>query len=118
MRSIEYLRIKIKSISEFFDNYDMLVIVVVVLVSFSSFGLGRLSVLSDEKDILETSKENLVFTGEGVKDGYVASKKGTTYHLPWCSGAQRISEKNKVWFKTKEEAEKAGYNSAKNCKGI
>ncbi|MBX9906484.1 hypothetical protein K2X96_01130 [Patescibacteria group bacterium] len=49
---------------------------------------------------------------------YVASKKSDKYHLPWCSGAQRISEENKVWFASKEEAEAAGYAPAGNCPGI
>lgn len=50
--------------------------------------------------------------------GYVASKSGTKYHLPWCSGAKRIKEENKIWFATKEAAEAAGYTPAANCKGI
>lgn len=49
---------------------------------------------------------------------YVASKNGTKYHLPWCSGALRIKEENKVWFASKAEAEAAGYEPAANCKGI
>jgi len=49
---------------------------------------------------------------------YVGSKNGTKYHLPWCSGAARIAEENKVWFSSKEEAEAAGYTPAANCKGI
>ncbi len=49
---------------------------------------------------------------------YVASKSGTKYHLPTCAGAKSIVEANKVWFSTKEEAEKAGYTPAGNCKGI
>lgn len=49
---------------------------------------------------------------------YVASKKGKKYHLPWCSGGKAISEENKIWFSTKDEAEAAGYEPAKNCKGI
>ncbi len=53
-----------------------------------------------------------------IDGNYVASKSGTKYHLPWCSGAKRITDANKVWFKTKEEAEKAGYQPAANCKGI
>ena len=55
---------------------------------------------------------------EVTEGSYVASKSGTKYHLPWCGGAQRIKEENKVWFKTKEDAEKAGYTPAANCKGI
>lgn len=49
---------------------------------------------------------------------YVASKKGSKYHLPWCAGAKSILEENKIWFASKEEAEKAGYTPAGNCKGI
>ena len=48
----------------------------------------------------------------------VASKTGAKYHFPWCSGAQRISETNKVWFDSVEEARKAGYTPASNCKGL
>lgn len=52
------------------------------------------------------------------KRRYVASKNGTKYHLPTCSGAKRIKEENKIWFDSKTEAEQAGYEPAKNCKGI
>ena len=53
--------------------------------------------------------------GGGV---YVASKKGTKYYLPTCSGAKRINEENKVWFSTVAAAEAAGYTPAANCKGL
>lgn len=52
------------------------------------------------------------------KRRYVASKNGTKYHLPTCPGAKRIKEENKIWFDSKAEAEQAGYEPAKNCKGI
>ena len=52
------------------------------------------------------------------KEQYVASKNGTKYHLPWCPGAKQIKEENKIWFSSKEEAEKAGYTPASNCKGL
>jgi hypothetical protein len=53
-----------------------------------------------------------------IKGSFVASKSGKAYHLPWCSGAKRIKEENKIWFQTKEEAEKAGYHPAGNCEGL
>lgn len=61
--------------------------------------------------------------GQGATNGaqqgaYVASKTGSVYHLPWCSGAKRIKEENKVWFATVQEAEAAGYRPASNCKGL
>ena len=49
---------------------------------------------------------------------FVASKSGTKYHYPWCPGALNIKEENKIWFSTNEEAEKAGYTPASNCKGL
>lgn len=48
----------------------------------------------------------------------VASKGGTKYYFPWCGSASRISEANKVWFNSVEEARKAGYTPAANCKGL
>lgn len=49
---------------------------------------------------------------------YVGSKNSTKYHLPWCSGAQRIKDENKVWFSSKEEAKARGYTPASNCPGL
>jgi hypothetical protein len=48
----------------------------------------------------------------------VASKNGTKYHFLWCPGASTIKEENKIYFTSKEEAEKAGYKPAVNCKGL
>ncbi|MEO8637485.1 MAG: hypothetical protein ABI430_01125 [Candidatus Taylorbacteria bacterium] len=48
----------------------------------------------------------------------VGAKSGDKYHFPWCSGAQRIKEENKIWFASVEEARKAGYTPAANCKGL
>lgn len=53
-----------------------------------------------------------------VSGSVVASKKGTKYHLPTCSGAKTISEENKITFPNAEAAKKAGYSPAKNCKGL
>ena len=49
---------------------------------------------------------------------YVASKSGTKYYLPTCSGATRIKDENKVWFATKQAAEAAGYCPSSTCKGL
>jgi len=47
----------------------------------------------------------------------VASKAAGSklYHHPWCSGAQRIKETNKLWFPTEADAISAGYTLAGNC---
>jgi hypothetical protein len=65
-----------------------------------------------------TAKEEPTGTATAETGVYVASKKGTKYHLPTCSGAKTMSEENKIWFTTKEEAEAAGYMPAANCKGL
>lgn len=126
------------------DRSDLYLGAVVILVGLLSFGLGHLSGLSniqpvvsicseaslkevssvDKKDLTEASFSDVPLKAsveEGMQTqegGYVASKNGGKYHLPWCSGAQRIKEENKVWFKTKAEAEAAGYTPAANCKGL
>lgn len=47
---------------------------------------------------------------------YVASKNGTKYHPIDSGTANRIKDENKVYFQTKEEAEKAGYEAGKSVK--
>lgn len=47
----------------------------------------------------------------------VGNKNSKIFHLPWCSGYDRVSEKNRVYFNSGEEAEKAGYRLARNCSG-
>jgi hypothetical protein len=56
--------------------------------------------------------------GQGTEGGYVASKSGSKYYLPSCSGAKRIKPENQVWFATKEAAVAAGYEPAATCKGL
>ena len=43
------------------------------------------------------------------------NRKSMIYHLPTCKNYDDISPDNIEWFKTPEEAEKAGYRMAKNC---
>ena len=109
----------------------------IVLVACASFGLGRLSGLETVKKEIsiefpknphgqEAAALNAVFATTSSRlhlpqkttGKYVASKNGTKYHLKTCASAKNISEKNKVWFDTKEEAETAGYTPAGNCKGM
>ncbi|MDX6612002.1 MAG: hypothetical protein QOD75_1188 [Blastocatellia bacterium] len=45
----------------------------------------------------------------------VGNKNSKIYHLPACSGYTKVSEKNRVYFDSEAEAEKAGYRKAKNC---
>ena len=58
--------------------------------------------------------ENFAVRGKGEYQ-YVASKKGKVFHYIWCPSAQRISEENRRYFKTREEAIKAGYRPCRKC---
>ncbi|CAN5732140.1 hypothetical protein BH11PAT2_BH11PAT2_07130 [soil metagenome] len=49
---------------------------------------------------------------------YVASKTGSKYYLPSCGTVSRIKEENRVYFATKSDAEKAGYEPSTSCKGL
>lgn len=118
-------------------------LLILVLVGFAAFGLGRISAKQTSRETVtvygsngapieqspvapQASREAISGVSEqaaaiesGVTTGeVVGSKNSTKYHLPWCSGAKRISETNKIVFKTVAEAEAAGYTPAANCPGI
>ena len=46
---------------------------------------------------------------------FVASSRGKYYYPVDCSLAQNLSEKNKIYFSTKEEAESRGYIQNTKC---
>jgi len=117
------------------EKREVFTVLTIIFVALASFGLGRLSKL--EESAFPIRVENTASAALGAKTAspgerreggmpvvpletgaYVASKQGGKYHFPWCSGAQRIKEENKVWFQTKEEAQRAGYEPAANCKGL
>ena len=145
--SIEHIESKIKGRedetekSSFFNlDNDIFVVMMIILVAFASFGMGRLSVNTAEKTPI-IFQEKLPVSFEKVKSSHssselqgavsgsldnasksagsiVVSKNGKKYHFPWCSGAQRIKEENKIWFNNEQEAREAGYTPAANCKGL
>ena len=94
--------------------------VVVVLVGFASFGLGRLSVLEETREQVKLTynPDITLMPASTISGAVVASRKGKKYHYPWCSGALRMAERNKVWYKSIEDAKRAGKLPAGNCKGL
>ena len=130
MKSIRYYIIKIKQYAE---SREVLLVALILLVGLGAFGLGRLSKIEEKKQpiIIKnavnsiSNQSSAVFDSdktntreEALTGALVGSRNGSKYHFPWCSGAQRISEENKIRFSSKEEAEKAGYTPAANCKGL
>lgn len=81
-----------------------------------SFSVG----ISGESGESATKTEMPVSVVRSEKDEmpYLASINGSRYYLSACSGAKRIKEGNIIRFKTKKDAESAGYSPAVNCPGI
>ena len=45
----------------------------------------------------------------------IGNRNSKIYHLPTCSDYSKVSERNRVPFKTEAEAQAAGYRKARNC---
>jgi endonuclease YncB( thermonuclease family)/methylphosphotriester-DNA--protein-cysteine methyltransferase len=64
------------------------------------------ALVADDKATVESSQSSLKIVG---------NKNSKIFHQPWCSGYDRVSEKNRVYFNSAAEAETEGYRLAKNC---
>ena len=140
MKSIRDIGIKIKTLwGRVREN--ALIVIVIVLVAFLAFGLGRLSVFYSEKGQFKVlypdgqSASTLIgFLGLGdassfpvgqsslppppsEEGSYVASKTASTYFFPWCPLAVKIAPTNRVYFSTRASAEAAGYHPGR-CNGL
>ncbi len=132
--SIHNITEKIKSIGHRFVE-SIVTVVVITLVSLGSFFLGRFSnnnniyeskVLSENKIIdsktnVENNDEIIEYTKKvpqiNKEEGkYLASKNGKMYYPVSCKSASRIKDKNRVYFKTEDDAKYLGYRKAENCK--
>ncbi|TAK57843.1 hypothetical protein EPO17_00880 [Patescibacteria group bacterium] len=115
-----------------------LIVLIIILTAIASFGLGKLSALRSFKKpiVIENTVFPVVASIESINKvvsstalsqtagvvnaigEVVASRTGDKYHLPTCAGAKSISAKNKITFSSVEEARRAGYLPAGNCKGL
>lgn len=121
----------LKSVKQYIQDRasDLFIILVIFLVALISFGIGRITASNNEpiqiNNLEKTSQENLkslekerVSEQTDYRGKVVASKNSDKYHLPDCPGAKQISEQNKIWFNSIEEAKRAGYEPAGNCPGL
>ena len=120
------------------NQRDLYLAALVFLMSVVSFGLGRLSAVWPEKEpITVTNSEELGTNSQEritnnpspqsaaslanssmpfvAQGNFVASRNGSSYHLPDCPGAKQIKEENKIWFQSEADAKAAGYKPAGNC---
>lgn len=144
--SIKDLKEKIKGLGDFTLPQlrtlpdDLFLGLVIVLVAFGSFGLGRLSKIESAKTPIRIENEPGVttetftapVTGDKAPSStdqsasvagataseLIGSKNGKKYYYPWCSGASRISDANLIHFASKSDAEAQGYTPSSTCKGL
>ncbi len=125
---IRYFKDKINSLGDTLVRQDIFVVIILFCVAIISFALGyfargdkseRVPIVASKafcvNPITEETTKNTARLAQGTST-IVASKSGSRYYFVWCSGATRISEKNKVYFSSKEDAEKKGYTLASGCK--
>ena len=113
-----------QKINSWLSDGQLFMALLLVLVAVASFGLGQRSVPAKERKLVpvtqsvaqSVSTESPSSTIESVS--YVGSKNSDKYHLPWCPGAQKIAEQNKVYFNSQAAATAAGYKPAGNCPGL
>jgi len=96
------------------------VVALVFLVALCAFGLGRLSALEDVRAPVALDEAPSAKGPAALSMGalLVASRAGSVYYYPWCSGAQKIQPINQVWFSSEQAAQAAGYTPSKSCKGL
>lgn len=78
-----------------------------LLFAAIGFVISAANIKEDEEDYeepIEGEKEEVYTNFEPGK--YVASKSGSTYHVPKCDWAKKIKKKNQVWFDDAKEAKK------------
>jgi hypothetical protein len=115
---------------------DLFLGLIIILVAIGAFGLGRLSKIEGAKAPIRIENEaaqtastfSSLPAGKAPStasqlapqtgDTFVASKSGTKYYFPWCSGAQKIAPANIITFTSQDQAKAAGYSPSSTCKGL
>ncbi len=123
--SIRDIPLKIKTLDSS-SKERIFVVILIILVGTASFGLGRLSIEEGNKtpirieNFASTTSEVVADSSLGQGSAFsasmvLASKTGTSYYYPSCSGAKRITDKNKITFPSAKEAEAFGLHIGPGC---
>ncbi len=132
---------KIKLFLESDIGKDILMVLIIVFVGIGSFGLGRISTptpktglkidfraMEDDIKVSKIANEanvikslNSVSTDSNTKTesssgNFFASNRGTKYYGISCSAGKTIKTENRIYFDTREEAERAGYELSSACR--
>jgi len=117
---------KIKQFLEGEKGKDIIVVIIVILVGLASFELGRLSNKTDNSGIKieypgggsnqTASVISNVSQNDNQNENFFASNRGTKYYSLGCSAGKTIKQENRIYFETREEAERAGYELSSSCR--
>jgi hypothetical protein len=100
--------------------------IAIFLIASLSFSLGFITggkiisrpPLVINKELIVNLNEESAASNQLTTKGqslFVASSRGKYYYPVDCSLAQNLSEKNKIYFQSKEEAESRGYIQNTKC---
>lgn len=100
--------------------------VVILTLSVVTFILTTKRIYAQEQDTrvqqitISLTKEsdvpwNSYLNSRKKESRYIASKGGATFYVKTCSSANRIQEKNKVFFRSVTEAVSLGYTASNRC---
>lgn len=118
----------INRIKYFVSRTDIFILILIVTASITSFCLGIL--YEQEKNVPEiifsqslapliqiTPQSAQIAVAQAVKSNgrIMASKNGKRYYFSWCTGAEKIAVKNRIYFTTEAEAQSRGLTIAKGC---
>lgn len=124
MGIIDQIRTKFKSFNQSRFADELFLFCIILLVALGSFGLGRMSMdegaAQGDLKITYNPQQGAEEWGEYSENlpnesNYVASKNGTKYYPINCSGANRIKEENRIYFRTVDDAESVGYARTSTC---
>ncbi len=125
---------KIKQFFESEKGKNAITVFIVILVGLGSFELGRLSKEDKTSGIkieyinqaenqsanvissVKNSPEKVSITTNFGGKNFFASNRGNKYYSIGCSGGKTIKQENRIYFATREEAEKAGYELSSSCR--
>ncbi len=57
----------------------------------------------------------LTITSAGIADAYIGNRNSHKFHYDYCSSVDRMAERNKVYFETREDAINSGFVPCKRC---
>ena len=108
---------RLKKINSGTEN-EILISLCVTTTLFVFFIFYIVSFKQNNNIALEYKEQTMISRNQtkDVNSQIFASMNGKTYTFSWCSGANKIKEMNKVFFKSESDAIATGRTLSKLCK--